>query len=335
MIGIVAALALSPLQTTVPKIGLSFGVKETFQEADFLQSLREQVRLGVDGFYTSLSWNELSPDGKTIDLKKLKEQEGIFKFTGADGLLTLKTIDTVRTTIPAPLVGQGWRDLAPQIVPLWNAILDQCPKEMKWFSLGNEVDPYLAAQPQEVDGYLAFLETCRRAILAKRPDAKVGVTVTWEGLRKRPELARRLLAFGDVAILTYYPLNDDFSPMPPSEVPAHISRAIEAAGPKPVILQEIGYPAATMLGSSEQAQNDFVKAVFRELDRHPGKVLLANYFLQVDFAKPVLDMLETYYGLTNERFRAFLGTLGLKKSDGTPRAAWRTFQDEVRRRKPY
>jgi len=327
LLATIAALAISG-----PKIGLAFGARSPLTEDDFLDSVREQIRLGVDGFALSFSWNDLHPDGKTLDLKKYNDQIGLGKFVGAETMITVKTIDTVNTTIPTTVLGQGWQELAAIAKPMWHDVSGLAPKNVKWFSLGNEVDIYLGAHPAEVDSYFRFLEAGRNAIREKRPNALVGVTVTWEGLRRRPALVKRLMAFGDVAVMTYYPLKDDFSPMPMTEVPSHIQQAVDAAGSKPLIFQEMGCPASPEVGSSEAIQSQFIKTVFAELQRHRMKIPLASFFMQVDFAPALLDFFETYYKSPDKRFRAFLGSLGLRKFDGTERSSLATFRSEMQRR---
>jgi hypothetical protein len=106
------------------------------------------------------------------------------------------------------------------------------------------------------------------------------------------------------------------------------------AGSRPLILQEIGFPASPEAGGSEQKQAEFVRLVFQQLDQHAGKIPLAVFFMQVDFPPSMLGLLETYYGLSGEPFRAFLGSLGFMDSKGRARPAWKVFQQEVAKRKP-
>jgi len=70
----------------------------------------------------------------------------------------------------------------------------------------------------------------------------------------------------------------------------------------------------------------FVDALFDAMDRHDRQLLGVCYFLLVDFNDDLVKTFVGYYKLPDERFKAFLSTLGLKKQDGTPRLAWSEFK---------
>ena len=97
-------------------------------------------------------------------------------------------------------------------------------------------------------------------------------------------------------------------------------------GVRPLILQEVGYPASTLLGSSEQQQAQFVTNVFDAWAPRGDRIPFLNVFLMHDFPQTLCDYFTQYYGLPgNERFSQFLCTLGLRKANGTPRLAWTAF----------
>ena len=94
------------------------------------------------------------------------------------------------------------------------------------------------------------------------------------------------------------PLGANFRPRDPGSPTADIPRLVAAAAGKPVVLQEVGYPSAALLGSSERAQAEFVARVFGAWRAQGGGRI------------PFLNC-----------------SLGLRQANGTPKAAWRTFAD--------
>lgn len=333
---LVASLAPVATPADYPiRLGLTMGIKDTMQESDFLDSLRELVRLQVDGAQLSHGWDELEPSAGGFVAKKLEDEAGWLRLLGAESVATVKTLDTVKRVLPADLAGLAWDD--PTMIARWKAFLNayvrKLPPGTRWLSLGNEVDGYLANHPDEVPAYLRFLEAGRETVKAARPDLKVGVTLMRDGLVKRADVLKRLAPFGDVSVFTYYPMADDISPLPVSDVAGHFAAMLAVANGRPLVLQEIGLPSSPVVGSSEAIQADFVREVFAQLDKHQKAIPLASFFLQMDLGPKLLDLMEGYYGLKNERFRAFLGSLGLRTTDGKPKAAHKVFRDAVRQRK--
>lgn len=317
------------------RLGLTLGIKDTMQESDFVDSLRELIRLEVDGAQLSHGWNELEPAPGQFVSKKMEDEAGWLRLLGAYAIATVKTLDTVRRVLPSDIEALAWDD--PKLLARWKTFLEQyarkLPPNVRWLSLGNEVDGYLAVHPDEVTAYLRFLEVGRETVKSARPELNVGVTLMRDGLVKRTEITKRLASFGDVSVFTYYPMADDMTPLPLSDIPGHVTAMLAAANGRPLVLQEIGLPSSPVVGSSEAIQAEFVRGVFAELDKHQKEIPLACFFLQFDIGSKLLDMLEAYYGVSNERFRAFLGSLGLRTADGKPKAAHKVFRDAVRQRK--
>jgi hypothetical protein len=109
---------------------------------------------------------------------------------------------------------------------------------------------------------------------------------------------------------------------------------MKSAGSRPVILQEIGFPASPLTGSSDAKQAEFIHAAYGQIDRYGSRIPLASYFLQTDFAPALTKLLSQYYGMADPAFEGFLGTLGLHDSTGRARPAWSAFRAEMIRRRP-
>jgi hypothetical protein len=127
---------------------------------------------------------------------------------------------------------------------------------------------------------------------------------------------------------TYYPLDQNFSVIPISEVPSHFKTLDSFAGNKPIYLTEFGCPASEVNGSSEDTQAAFVDAAFAEIKKRPN-IKLASYFLQADFSNQMVDIFEYYYKIKDDKFRAYLSSLGLRTADGKPRKALKSFKKNL------
>lgn len=329
-----ASIGQTPNAPPRPLIGISPNVKEGGTLADLVKSLQDLRSSGLDAMCVSVKWSELEPEKGRFDLSKIDDPVRGLGGLGFTLAVTIQTLDTNNRTLPADLMDRPFN--SPEMRARWGALLravaPRLTDRVRWVMLGNEADVYLALKPGELESYAGFVEEGRRLVRELKPGLPVGVTCTYDGARGRPTHFQRLSRETDVAALTYYPLNPDFSVRPVSGVAGDVGRMVEMAGGKPLLLQEAGYPADPLLGSSEEQQAAFVDALFDAAGRHGNRIVLVNYFLLVDFNDALLAELLKYYRLPNPRFRAFLATLGLHKADGTPRKAWERFRARLKTR---
>jgi len=340
LIPLVAILALGvsarqhPDAPPRPLIGISPNVKEGGTISDLVKSLQDLRSAGLDAMVVSVKWSDLEPEKGRFDLRRIDDPVRGLGGLGFTLAVTIQTLDTNNRTLPADLMDKPFD--SPEMRLRWSALLravaPRLSERVRWVMLGNEADVYLALKPGELEPYAGFVEEGRRLVRELKPGLPVGVTCTFDGARGRPKLFQRLNRETDVAALTYYPLNPDFGVRPVSGVAGDVARMVEMAGHKPVLLQEAGYPADPLLGSSEEQQAAFVDALFDAVGRHGNRIVLVNYFLLVDFNDALLAELLRYYRLPNPRFRAFLATLGLHKADGAPRKAWERFRARLKTR---
>ena len=96
-----------------------------------------------------------------------------------------------------------------------------------------------------------------------------------------------------------------------------------------MILQEVGYPSAQLLGSSVQKQADFVTYAFSAWSAAGKQLQFVNFFALHDFSEQWCDTLLQYYGVsdTAASFKAYLCSLGLRRSDGNPKLSWQAMID--------
>lgn len=109
---------------------------------------------------------------------------------------------------------------------------------------------------------------------------------------------------------------------------------LAVADARPLILQEVGYPASLVNESSQQLQAAFVSQVFAAWSDARGRLPFMNFFLLHDFTPKIFDDLGIYYGTSAvPGFKESLCSFGLRTAQGAPRAAWSTLLQEIQKTK--
>jgi len=310
------------------RLGLSLNVSIHGGAQEFIASIQEEQKLGCTVMQNSVKWSDLEPSPGQYKLDKLKADLDSQKQLGFVSYLTLQCIDTMKRMVPPDLAATAWD--APEMLAreksLLKAICGVMPDTCQAVMLGNEVDGYLGSRATEADQYVAFLREGRSVLHTAHPGLLVGVTTMFIGIADHGKLIDRLHRDMDFVSMTYYPTVGAFGVLPTEDVGSHFAKMLAIAGSRKLYIQEAGYPASELLGSSEAKQAAFVDALFDAMDRHDRQLLGVCYFLLVDFNDDLVKTFVGYYKLPDERFKAFLSTLGLKKQDGTPRLAWSEFK---------
>ncbi len=301
---------------------------------DFLSGFGMAAEAGVTGDFLSKPWSEIEPATGEYVLQDtfnyLSYVNNAYDYTLMIGIQVLNT--TAKET-PADLLDVPFDD--PRMIGAFEALFDQLlpalTENVRYLSIGNEVDVYLTAHPEEWDAYKTFFDATAAYVREWAPWIEVGVTVTFDGMQTEADKVVRLTETADVAIVTYYPFKAGLQVKEPSAALIDFPQIVALADGRPVILQEVGYPSAEILGSSEAMQAEFVRYAFEAWAVEGEAIPFFNYFVLHDFTEQMCSDFETYYGFPNERFHAMLCSLGLRQADGTPKAAWDVFVEEAQR----
>jgi hypothetical protein len=278
--------------------------------------------------------------GQGVDLHwpDLEPSPGVYDFTTANQITTIQaqgtfrihvTLGVINTTIrqvPSDLATASWT--SPQMMGRFQnmlmALLNQFGSQIDSIAIGNEVDVYLNANPAEWSTYNYFYGAASALIRTNYPSVRVGVTSTFGGATD-PQvgpLVASLNSVSDLFMMNYYPLNPDYSPRDPSVVAGDFAKILAVSPNKPILLQEVGFPTSTALGSSEQLQAQFVQNVFSEWLKAGDKIPYLNFFLLHDAALQACQQIATQFGVSDPNFVLFFCSLGLRNSDGTDKQAW-------------
>jgi hypothetical protein len=318
------------------RVGIAMNVPDGGGADALFFSLREQIRLGMDGMHLSYKWQDIEKTPGQVDLKPFTDAAGMLSFMGAEGHLLFQVIDTNQVTLPADLGGKAFDN--PELLTRWRElirkVLPAAGPQVKWVSLSNEVDARLLANPGEQAAFLRFLEVGRKTVKEVRPDAKVSVTVTASCLENDPALARRLWQGMDYLDATYYAQDASFQVKTPEEAAKDFSAILSFDPGRKVVLQEVGMACDPLLGGSEEKQAAFIRQVADLIKSRPDRLDLVSFFIQYDFSPSLVDQFVAYYGVAGPRFRAYLSTLGMKDSTGRPRKAWTALKEVMDALKP-
>lgn len=301
---------------------------------DFVAAFDLAYDAGARGQLIAATWKELEPTAGVIDVSSLVRQLDYAQSRVPVTLVGIQLINTVAKEVPPDLADTSFD--AARMKLRFHALLDALaaalPGKVTYLSIGNEVDGYLQATNQWSQ-YRSFYEDALDYAHVKMPGVRVGVTGGYDGVvgDSRVQMAT-LNTRSDVVILTYYPIGNDFQVGAPTIARTAFPAMLNTAGGKPVVIQELGYPASPLLGSSDEKQAEFFAYAIDQWSKIDGaRMPFVNLFLLHDFTQEECDAFGDYYGIPNNaQFEAYLCTLGLRHADGTPRPAWEAVRSAAR-----
>lgn len=333
-----AIMSISALPRLKPEPATSQQVIEVFLEAFSLT-----YDAGARGQMTTFHWKALEPQVGNYNTQELTSlSDAIDNAISHDmaQFIGIQMINTNQREMPAEFATADFDD--PAVIAQFKLLLDRVVTpnagKIKYLSIGNEVDAYLRAHPAEWASYKMFFDAAVDYAHTLDPDIQVGVTATAEGaLTLSTTQLQQLNENSDVVILTYYPIDfagdGTVTVRTPQSPAVDFTEMLGFAGDRPLILQEVGYPASPLNSSSENMQSQFIESVFSAWRDNAENIPFLNFFVLHDFTAQMCAEFTSYYGaagLANaESFGAYLCTLGLRKDDGTPRAAWDTLLQQV------
>ena len=211
--------------------------------------------------------------------------------------------------------------------------------KLKWIHIGNEIDATLGSDASQWAKWQTFFKAAKARIKSLwGSNVNVSSIVQFSALNTL-DIHTQYLNFLpnlDSAVLTYYPLNTDFTMRPVSSIAADFDLMVSTITDKPILLQECGYASSVVNKSSEAQQAEFISAVFKAWDKHITRISLIDFSWQYDVSESQADQWVLDYGMsgqTNENeFKHYLWTLGLSQYDTTEKLALQRLKDELKAR---
>jgi hypothetical protein len=319
------ALAGAAGQTTAP--ARAVGVTLDSGPGGEAQAYRLFLRARANAIEAPQPWSTLEPAQRRFRLADVRSiVRGVRSSAATRIMLIPAAIETTQRSVPPDLGRAAWD--SPRMIARYRTLIERLAPDLSrqvgYVSIANEADVYLSAHPRELPAFVRFAHAEIAELHRLLPWAKVGVTVTYNGLVARdPRVARTLARLGTATIVTYYPLTGGYRVRSPRSPRRDLPQMLRLAHGRKLVVQEAGYPSATRLGSSPSAQATFVRTVFSAWARAPRRIPFLSFYSLFDL--PARDC-TTHFDQT-----AFLCSLGLHDRTGRPKPAWAAFRAGVRR----
>jgi hypothetical protein len=306
--------------------------------SDFGEAFLLGKSVGMQVTNLSVQWDELepSPGQYTSPDEVLQNANSFFPTQDIAVSLMVGFIDTNNLRLPSDLSDKSFDD--PEVIERFKRLLDyvfaEIPDlELTSLSIGNEIDGYLGTNEKLWQQYTTFFQDVSAYAKTKRANLSVGSKLGFGGLTGSAyKPSADLVRSSDAVMLTYYPLNNDFTVKNPRVVFGDFAKLVEAFPDKPIYILEAGYPSSRVIGSSETQQAQFVQNVFRAWDEEATHIKLIDFLWLHDIAPEVVKDLGSYYGLDDGNFLEYLATLGLRTHQGEAKPAFEMLGQEAKKR---
>jgi len=321
---------------------LGMDVKEV-PSVTYAAAYGEAVALGVREVSVSLDWVGLEPTVGNYDDTLPGLIEAFYPTQSAYLTLVLRPLDTAGPRLPADLAGLPFDD--PAVITAFENFLTHLYGQLsnmnssgrlRWIHVGNEIDSDLGSDSVKWTQWQTFFSAAKTRIESLwGAGIEVSSVVQFGGLKNPAVLARynNLLPLLDAAAVTYYPLDNDLTMRPTTEVAADFSYIVNTIGGKQILLQECGYASSAVNLSSEADQADFISAVFAAWDTHRARIDLIDFTWQYDVSEATADQWVIDYGMSGQpnenEFKHYLWSLGLHNHDSTEKLAWQRLRNEM------
>jgi hypothetical protein len=315
------------------KIGLDANPKatSTYRRDDYVASIALMRTTGANHFHYAKMWAEIERTPRVFDTSDVS-----FMMSQSAPLpvaFNLRVVDAGARNMPDAYKGLAWDSSAmrDRVIGVIDAIAPVLGNRPWSYAVGNEIDMYFATRRGEINQYARLLESAKAAVRALHPEARFTASFQFAAVQELRTTYAPIVALLDHVTFTYYPLGPNFVVRPEDSIESDLQAMLAAAAPRPLFLQEIGYPTATLLGSSPERQRDFIRFAFEAI-RAIGspRVFGATYLFQADMPEWLVDDIARTYGANSEPFRAFVATLGLRDERDRPKPGWDEFIRQAR-----
>jgi hypothetical protein len=282
---------------------------------------------GVDFVQLSLQWDVLETAPGTYDDTLLNIAEAYYPPQNMKLALNINSIDTSADRRPADLKALAWDNAAviQRYKNLIDHILAKIPSvTLVSFAVGNEVDVFLGSDNSKWTAYTAFVTQTSAYLQTKLSSSVfIGVKTRLESAASTQQAKiQSLNAAATGILLTYYPINSDFTVKNPTVVSGDFNTITSVYQTKPILFLEAGFQSGSLCLSSEEKQKQFIINIFSAWDTHKDSIRAINFVWLHDLSQAEVDTLAAYYGLSDPIFKDYLKTLGLRNNDGSVKLAY-------------
>jgi len=328
-------------ELTTGKIGMIVNAAQDDPQEDLYPALRLAKENGVQVIHTYLWWEHVE---RTPGERFWIWHDFLIGYPIEEGFEVSLVIPVIHTTVrgsmPDDLEDLPFDD--PEFIQRFTdfvlEVVDRYP--VQYLSIGNEVNDYFVDHRTEIPAYERFFLEVKQAIHEQHPDIQVAMTFAYHDAEKNGSVdIIKKLDLGDFLPVTLYLYNQGFIfNRDPLELEGYLNRILDLAQDKPIAFAEIGWSTAESLQGDQDDQALFLQEAFRLLSEHQDQIEYLGWFalhdntLETSYEsaltfiphRPDLSQDEAFMNI----FVDFLSYLGLRDSDGNPKKAWDSFQEE-------
>jgi len=306
------------------------------KDGDYESAFQAAQLAGMEQTGLFLEWTvlETAPgvyDGSLLDIASAYYPQKKVKLD-----ITLVVVNTTRREFPADLADKEFDD--PLVIERFKKLIDFVFSkteaiEISSLNIGSEYDILFGTDDEQWRQFQVFYKEIAAYVKEKRPDLKIAVEATFNGLTGPAQSQMQTLNQSSGIIgVSYYPLDDNGNVKDPSTVRADFDLISSLYPDQPIYFFQFGYPSSEYIKSSEALQSQFIREAFQAWDAHADHILMLDFTWLHDKSPDEVKEFEKYYGFSNRPFAEFLGTLGLRTYDGKDKSAFQILIEEAKAR---
>jgi hypothetical protein len=306
------------------------------RDGDYDAAFQLAKQVGMEHVGLFLQWSTLETAPGVYDDTLLDIASAYYPSQGLKLDLTLAVVNTTRKEFPADLADKAFDD--PIVIERFKKLLDHIFSkteaiELGPLNIGSEYDILFGADVKQWQEFQVFYREIAAHIRAERPDLKIAVEATFDGMNgSAREQIQALNQYSDIIGVSYYPLDENGGVKDPTVVYDDFDRIVSLYPDQPIYFFQIGYPSSEYIQSSEERQAQFIQHAFQAWDAHAEHIILLDFTWMHDKSEQEVKDFEEYYGFSNRPFAEFLGSLGLRTYDGWDKPAFQILLAEAEAR---
>lgn len=303
------------------------------KENNYNNAFAKAKELWISFVPLSLSWDDIEISKNNYKNDYLSIANSFYPKNNTKLALNISPIDTNNLRLPKDLKNKEFND--KEVIDRFKKVLDYIISETKdidfvSISIWNEIDSYLWNDKEKWKGYEIFFKETSQYLKSKKKWIKVWTKIRFDSLDKYE--IKSINKYSDVLMITYYPLNADFTVKNISNINKDFEKLKKLFPKKEIQILELWYPSWKYTNSSEDKQSKFFSEVFKSWDKNKDVIKVINIDWLHDKSQKDIEYFEKYYWLKDKVFADFLWTLWIMNNDWTNKKSFDTIKKEIKLR---
>lgn len=279
--------------------------------------------LDIDIVPVTFAWNQVETD-TGFDFSLVNLANSYYPGKNMAISLNLSPIYAISSALPSELQSRAFDD--PIVISRFEAFLDSIharlgATQINDVILGLEVDDYLSSHGSAWAAYNVLYDSA--LVHVKQlwgTDMRVGVETSWSAaVSTAKDSILRLNQQSDMMVLSYYPLQNNFTIRAPTVVQGDIANILGLYPNIPLFIVETGYQTSPVCNSSDELQRQFIANLFTTWDAYADRISFIGFLWLTDLSDSVVAQDVSAYGVSGpylNAFEAYLQTTGLRTYPG-------------------